>query len=315
MEPRVGYALVGLFVIVLGAAVILASLWLLGVGPAGKVRHYLVFLEESVAGLTVESSVKYQGVDVGRVREIGLDPGNPSRVRLIIEVRDEVPVNRDTVASLATQGITGLVYFVELRGGRPDSAPLKAPRGGGYPTIPSEPSLTARLQRDGLALLDNASGVTAELRAALIQLRALLDEENRQALAATLRDGASTAERLVHAAVTLDEYLTSLDPVLNDLATAVANLPALTERASAALEEAGGAAEQVHRAALRLDGLVAEAAPGLVELTQDGLPQLGPTLRDLQDLSRRLEGLALELETEPGLLLHGRARRPGPGER
>ena len=315
MEPRVGYALVGLFVIALGAAVILASLWLLGVGPAGEVRRYLVFLEESVAGLTMESTVKYQGVDVGRVREIGLDPDDPARVRLLIEVGDDVPVSTDTVASLATQGITGLVYFVELRGGSPQSEPLETPPGAVYATIPSEPSLTARLQRDGLALLANVSEATAELRNTLVDLRGLLAEENRQAIAVTLQGAASTAERLSHAAGALDGYLQRLAPVLDDLSAVIATLPSLTDRASATLTEAGSAADQVRRAALRLDGLVAEGKPGVVELTRSGLPQLGPALRDLQVLSQRLERLAVELETEPGLLLHGRARRPGPGER
>jgi phospholipid/cholesterol/gamma-HCH transport system substrate-binding protein len=315
MEPRVSYALVGLFVIALGTAVVLATLWLIGVGPLGEMRRYHVYLEESVAGLTLESAVKYQGVEAGSVREIRVDPDDPGRVRLVIEVRGDIPVNADTVASLATQGLTGLVYFIELRGGGPGSVPLKTTAGEDYPVIPSELSLGARLQRDGFALLDDVRRATLDLRSTLRQLRGLLVEDNQQAVRTALADAAITAQRLAHAAELLDGYLERIDPALDDVIQTAAELPGLTARVTATMDEAGAAAEQVRRTAERWERLVKEATPGLLALSGEGLPEVAPALRDLQDLAARLKRLAVELETDPGLLIHGRARRPGPGER
>jgi phospholipid/cholesterol/gamma-HCH transport system substrate-binding protein len=315
MEPRVSYALVGLFVLTLGAALILATLWLAGVGLAGDMRPYLVFLEESVAGLTVDSAVKYQGVDVGSVREIALDPSDPSRVRLLIDVRKEIPVNADTVASLSTQGLTGLVYFIELRGGGPQSEPLLRTPGSPYPVIPSEPSLLDRLRQEGFALLESVQAAVAELRETMADARELVGEDNRKAIAAALQDAARFSDRLSHAAGTLDDYLGTLEPVLDDAAHAIKKLRDLADRAKQTLDEAGAAAVKVRRAAERLERLVAESVPGLVELTRDGLPQVAPLLRDLRDLTVRLDRLAADLEKDPGLLLERHARRPGPGER
>jgi phospholipid/cholesterol/gamma-HCH transport system substrate-binding protein len=315
MEPRVSYALVGLFVLVLGGAFVLASLWLVGVGPAGEQRRYLVFLEESVAGLTPESAVKYQGVDVGRVREIGLEPGDPSRVRVLIDVRADVPVNADTVASLGTQGLTGLVYFIELRGGGPESAPLAWKSDAPPPVIPSEPSQLVRLQREGVKLLGEVRGVTRDLRSATTAVKHLLSEENREAIRRTLQDAGETAIHLAHASSALDDYLERLGAVLEDVARAGERLPGLADRASDLLAAAGAAAQDVRQVAHRLDAVAAEAAPGLAALARDGLPQVAPLLRDLRGLTERLDRLAAELEHDPNLLLYGRTRRPGPGER
>jgi len=315
MEPRLSYALVGLFVLALGSAAIFASLWLAGIGPVGEMRTYLVYLEESVAGLTLESAVKYQGVDVGQVREIGLDPDNPSRVRLLIDVRREIPVNQDTVASLATQGMTGLVYYIELRGGGPDSPSLETVPGAAYPAIASEPSLAARLQREGFALLNDVRDVTSALHATLADIRALLGEENRKAIAATLQDAASTANRLSHASAVLEDYLERLDPVLGDLARTAGTLPDLAEHADGTLDTVDAAAGEVRRLARDLGRLLADVSPGLTALTRDGLPQVDPLMRGLRALIARLERLAADLEQDPDLLVRGRARRPGPGER
>ena len=315
MEPRVSYALVGLFVLVLASAFVLATLWLAGVGPTGGQRTYLVFLEESVAGLTPESVVTYQGVDVGRVREMGLDPENPGRVRLLIDVREDVPVNVDTVASLATQGLTGLVYFIELRGGGPGSAPIRAEPGASYPVIPSEPSRLTRLQDEGVELLRNIRAVTEDLRDASSAVRSLLDEANRRAIGKTLDNAALTAASLARVASVLEDYLERLGSVLDEVVRAGESLPDLSARAADTLDSAEEAALEVRRAARRLDALAAEAGPGISTLARDGLPQVAPLLRDLRGLTERLDRLAAQMENDPGLLLYGRPRRPGPGER
>jgi phospholipid/cholesterol/gamma-HCH transport system substrate-binding protein len=303
----VSYALVGLFVLSLTGALVVGTLWLVGVGPGGEYRTYQVETRESVAGLTAESVVKYQGVDVGRVREIRLDREDPGRVRLLLDVRADAPVNEDTVARLASQGLTGLVYFVELRGGGPDSAPLRAAPGAAYPEIPSEPSLTARLEARATALLDQAGTLGEELRATLAALRGTLGEENRRVLAAILAE----AER---AARGLADLSGGLRPLVDDLAQAGAGLPGLAARADAALGDLAAASRDLSRAARRLDGLLEETATGLESLARNGLPRVGPLLGALTDLTDRLSRLAGELEQDPSLLWRGRRRLPGPGE-
>ena len=333
MEPRVNYALVGLFVLVLTSVFLVFTLWLVGVGPTADYRTYAVYPPESVAGITAESLVKFQGVDVGKVREAGIvtdiEPGSAAgvggrekagegarpRVRLLIDVRREVTIRADTTARLATQGLTGLLYFIELRGGEGTSPPLEQAPGAPYPVIQAELSDLARLQRTGTELLEEAKGAAKELRQTLASLRTLVGEDDQGHLRTTLGDASTAAAGLAQATGTLNDYLERLGPALDDLTRTIATLPGLSERAGVTLEAAATAASTVGDAARRLDRLAAEAAPILKTLNRDGLPELTSLLNDLRGLTGRLDRLAEDLGRDPNLLLQGRPRRPGPGER
>lgn len=358
MEPRVNYALVGLFVLVLTGVFLVFTLWLVGVGPTADYRTYAVYPPESVAGITAESLVKFEGVDVGKVREASIvagveaipagvieaevdavtasgviEAGTPAgakadaggskgagagtrpRVRLLIDVRREVEIRADTTARLATQGLTGLLYFIELRGGSGTSPPLERAPGAPYPVIPAELSDLARLQQTGTELLEEAKGAATELRQTLASLRTLIGEDERGHLRTTLGDASTAAAGLAKATGTLNDYLERLGPALDDLTRSIATLPGLSERAGVTLEAAATAAGTVGAAARRLDQLAGEAAPVLKTLNRDGLPELAALLKDLRGLTGRLDRLAEDLARDPNLLLQGRPRRPGPGER
>jgi len=135
----VNYALVGAFVLVLGAVLIAGVLWLASGGAFQKKYDlYLAIEDESVAGLNLDAPVKYSGVDVGKVREIHLDPANPVRVILLFAIERGTPIKEDTVAVLKIQGLTGIAY-VELSGGARDAPPLGAIEGNPYPVIRTKP--------------------------------------------------------------------------------------------------------------------------------------------------------------------------------
>lgn len=109
MEPKVNYIVVGAFVLLLGFTVLGAIFWLGKTDYRGIYDRYDVYTRESVAGLSVDSTVKYRGVDVGRVKEVVLNPENPEEVRITLNIVGGTPVKTDTQAVLVTQGLTGLV--------------------------------------------------------------------------------------------------------------------------------------------------------------------------------------------------------------
>ena len=71
-----------------------------------------ILFEEAVTGLQVDRNVRYRGVPVGRVRDIRIDPGISSAIRVTIEVRDDTPVKADAKATLELQGLTGVTYVL-----------------------------------------------------------------------------------------------------------------------------------------------------------------------------------------------------------
>ena len=65
---------VGLFVIIGMSLVVIFVLWL-GMSEIFKEgRKYVAYFDESVQGLNKDAAVKYRGVNIGRVDQIGVAP-------------------------------------------------------------------------------------------------------------------------------------------------------------------------------------------------------------------------------------------------
>ena len=139
METDKHYFLEGLFIIGLSVAAAVFFLWLANPGHRDDVI-YRIHFAESVSGLALGDPVKFRGVDVGKVKTMGIDPADPRRVQVDVRLRKEAPVKTDTKASLKLKGITGVV-FIELNGGAPNAQTLVAvtPEGR-IPEIASEKS-------------------------------------------------------------------------------------------------------------------------------------------------------------------------------
>ena len=107
MENRARYSLIGAFVL----ACILAGFgfvyWIANTGGIGKRTAYAVQFSEPVPGLTAGASVLFNGVRVGNVSSVTLDPSDPRRVTAMLSVDPATPVRADTVAAASFQGLTG----------------------------------------------------------------------------------------------------------------------------------------------------------------------------------------------------------------
>ena len=120
METRAPYALIGLFVMTVIAAVFGFVYWLHNSGGLTERTVYRVHFENTVSGLLKGASVLFNGIRVGEVTDLQLEPNNPQAVTATIAVDAGTPVRADTKIGLDFQGLTG-VPVVTLQGG---SAPL-----------------------------------------------------------------------------------------------------------------------------------------------------------------------------------------------
>jgi phospholipid/cholesterol/gamma-HCH transport system substrate-binding protein len=315
METKVNQTVVGAFVLVLGAAGIAAVLWL-GSGRLSQkeYRPYLAYFTESVSGLNLHAPVKSRGVAVGSVREISLDPTNPERVRLLLEVEKGTPVKEDTVAILGVQGLTGIAY-VELSGGTRDSPTLKEAPGDGAPVIRTGPSLMRRLDTAGTTLLSN-------LDESARRLNDVLDQDTRANLRAAVADLRQVTQAFARRSVDLEAVVAGTAVMARNGARASADLPRLVERlegVAAAVERMAESLAQAGQSArFALDGVGAAATgagTAVQQLEGQALPEIGRLVAELQATSASLGRVSRELEQNPGLLLQGRSPVPaGPGE-
>jgi len=156
MAKKTANFMLGIFVILGFFAAVAAIIYVGATGFFQKGKKYITYFDESVQGLQNDSSVKYRGVDVGRVESIRVAPDN-RLIGVVIKVnlRDLQPSN--TVAQLKAAGITG-VMFIELdrpKPGEKDYTP-KITFPSEYPVIPSRPS---EIQK----ILSKIDGVMAKI--------------------------------------------------------------------------------------------------------------------------------------------------------
>jgi phospholipid/cholesterol/gamma-HCH transport system substrate-binding protein len=166
MEAKINYALVGGFVIILTAALIIFITWLSADFTLKRYKTYLVIMNESVNGITTNSSVKYNGIEVGKVHKITFSQNNPREIRLLLKVEKNTPITAGTTATLNSQGFTGIT-FIALNGSDANKQPLQILPGEQYPIIPSVPSIFSRLDTTLRNLTMNMNLITQDINKVL----------------------------------------------------------------------------------------------------------------------------------------------------
>ncbi|MBV6657120.1 MAG: MCE family protein [Devosiaceae bacterium] len=126
METRANHIVVGLFALAVIAAGLSFIYWVVEFGD-GEERAEIIFqFNGPVNGLNTGSPVLFNGIQVGEVRSLSLNPNNPQEALALAAVSTDAPVRADTEASLGITGITGTA-FIALRGGSLDEPPLLDP--------------------------------------------------------------------------------------------------------------------------------------------------------------------------------------------
>ncbi|WP_290637058.1 MlaD family protein [Aquisalimonas sp.] len=304
MHNRVNYTIVGLFVVTLGIALLGAGLWLAGDVTRDDGNRYLVMPTEPMTGLGTNSTVKYQGIDVGRVRELGID--DQGDVRILISVDRDVPVRADTRVRLGSQGLTGLGHL-ELLPGTADAGPARADEYA-YPVLRNAPSLRTRLEtavEDGLASIDRVGR----------QLEVLLSDDNLQTLQATMDHVEIISGTLAANSEQITATLAETEALLRETRTVLSGAPETMARIDRTLETFEETARRFGDTAERLGETGERGELALQRLDRETLPQINQLLLDVQGLTGTYERLGTELTEHPNRLIFGAPRRPpGPGE-
>ena len=98
METKANYLMIGGFVLGVLALAFVFVFWMTNLAGGGK-RYFIVF-DGSVAGLTTGSSVGFNGIKVGEVQSMQLDPADGRKVQVLISVHGDTPVRENSHASM-----------------------------------------------------------------------------------------------------------------------------------------------------------------------------------------------------------------------
>ncbi len=160
METRAPYALIGLFVIAMITAVFGFVYWLHNTAGLGERTLYRVRFETPVSGLLTGAAVLFNGIRVGEVTNLRLDPDDPKRVTATIAVSTTTPVRADTLAGLEFQGLTG-VPVIALEGGTTAAPRLTGPAGE-PPLLRADPAASRSMTDAARQALTRVDAVLSE---------------------------------------------------------------------------------------------------------------------------------------------------------
>ena len=163
MESKSHALAAGAFVLVVLGMLIALAAWLLS--DDADTVEYEMATRDAVTGLQEQASVRYKGVNVGKVTNITFSQEGEVLVRLAIS--PETPVTKSTYATLNLQGVTGL-SFVQLSDHEEDRTPLAAGPNG-VPRIPLHPGLLSIMG-------DRAEAFTEKASLAIDRISKLLDD-------------------------------------------------------------------------------------------------------------------------------------------
>lgn len=294
METRAAYVAVGTFVLALSIGVLVAVLWLAHAQFNEEKTRYDIYFAYVGTGLVQGSPVRISGVTVGRVVRVGLDPDNPGRVRVTIEVNGDAPIRSDSVASIEITSLTGGAA-VEVTPGSRGAPPIQITDNEPYPVIWSRESDIQQLVASIPDLLNKISDLT-------VRLSNTVDDKNRAALASTLENLSKVTAVAAARSDDIDHLIVDGAGDMKDLKQAIASLNDAALRVDKLAVNAGDAVRD-------FQSLVNENRAPLKRFTENGLDELQQLVTRTNALVDSMSRAVDALNRDPSRLLYGDRRQ------
>jgi phospholipid/cholesterol/gamma-HCH transport system substrate-binding protein len=335
MESRANYALVGLFTLAVLASLFGFVYWF-NSGGAGKTADVRIIFSGTVTGLGRGSSVFFNGLRVGEVTSIELQPDDPRRIYAVVKVYRSTPLRIDTRARIESQGLAGVVA-VQLLGGDPNSAVLTPPPGEVLPTIIAERSEFQDILETVRTIAKRADEVLGSVEGLVKDNAGSISNtvKNVEKFSAALGNNSEGIDKLMQSFGTIADTIAPLSQKLGVLSEEltqivrsvdqkkVTEILANIDRFTAAL---GGSSEDVGKAVKDVASITgklntaADQVEGVLKSAQAFLNTAAGTdgrsaFTEVSDAARSIRVLADNLDKRTAEITSGISRFTGPGLR
>jgi len=305
VEREAKYAAVGAFVLLVIGMAALFIYWYADSRDARDYTRYEVYFDGSVSGLTRGSTVRYLGVDIGRVIAMRIDPRSATRVQVVVDIDSEAPVSKETVAELSLQGVTGLLYIDLL--GKVGTKRLAG-------VVPSERYPVIRAVRSNFdAFLSTLPEVVSQASEVARRLTLLLSDANVRAVSRMAENLDLASRALPGTMLEINSLAKELREMSADLTAVAATLRTTVDDSgpelAATLRRVHAVADNLASTTAKLDQAIQDNSPGLRGFTRDALPEFEGLLRDSREAAAEVQELARSLRQDPSQLIYQPAER------
>src|SRR5882757_1993384 len=300
MEREANYAAVGAFVLLVTLIGALFIYWYSDSRDHKIFRRYEIYFDGSVSGLERGAAVRYLGVGVGRVQKLHIDPRDPGRVQVIVDIDSSTPISDKTLAELQLQGVTGLL-FIDLQQIRANLPLPPIVPGIDYPVIRS-----ARSRFD--VFLARLPDVLASAGEVVDRAARALSDQNIVAITHALTNIDKASEGLPQTLREVNTLVGELHGATADLAASAKGARQIVDQAGpevvASLKRVHVVADNLATATDQIDKLIGDNRQDLRSFTRDGLPELERLLREGRAAAQELRELSSSLRENPSQLLY-----------
>lgn len=276
METKANYVLIGAATIIGALLIMLFAMWIAGDEFRRGSNEYDIVFDDPVRGLTEGGEVRFNGIKVGEVQTLRIDPSNTNRVIARVRVSSDVPVRTDTTAQLEPIGLTG-VTLIQLSAGSTEAALLRGTFGGPLPRIVGRGS-----QID--ILVERSEDIALRASEAMAAVRDLLTDENIARVNRIL----ANLERISDELAASEGVIARSGEAAGAMTQAAADIGALARQTQADLAELDQVIEEINRASAVASG--------------ETLPELAAAAEEIRRASASIARVADNIEENPSVL-------------
>ena len=312
MEPDVRYTFIGVTLVALIAAAVVAIVWLTGAGSGDHYRKYeIVFVRQSLEGLQIGGDVAMRGIKIGQVVSYSLSSTDVNRVTVIIRIQRDAPVAENTVAVVNRTLVTGIAR-ISLRTPVPAGPPLKAVAGQEYPLIKEGTSTEEQIT-------DAASKIAESGAEALNRVNALLDKDNLETVTAVLVNLKNITAGLDARLDRIDQTLATVNRAVDQFGRSSTNIASAVDRmsldVSPLVKQTEGTMREVGDAVKAVESQTVLLTQQLRTVSETASLDLHSTARELRITAEALDR-TLNRYRDPRALIFGPSpAQLGPGEK
>ena len=295
METKANYAIVGFFTLLVIAAAFGFVYWMAQSGRGGPMAELAIRIPGSANGLSVGSPVRFNGIPVGSVRNLSIDPDDPQYSIAFTEVRADAPVYPSTRAVLEVQGLTGAAY-IELSGGNKGEENIlqKAMETERPAVLIADQSSVTNLLATADKILDRANQAIGDIQGFVADARGPLTQ--------TIRNADTITAALSNNSGAIDEFLGSMSTLSGTFNRVSERLDSTLEAAEELVRAVD--AEKVNQVvsnAERTTRNIADASDNLDEIAQsvrDAAAGFQRATVDAQSVLKRADQLMAAIDTQ-----------------
>lgn len=261
-------------------------------GERLEYNEYYIRTKELPTGLKVDSQVKFIGVPAGSVSAISFVKDSEALIEITMKIRDDLPIKKDSVASIEFQVISGVASINIGRGTRDFEK-------GERKVIELEDSMLSKLR-------DNAQNMAEKIGETLQRVDGLLSEQNLKNLEATILNLEKFSTELASEqnAKQIGEILRNINALsakLSALETReiAANLNTLLKNSDALVRGANGLVSELEKTQSLMRERVASGEFDLRQALSPALLEATNVLSDFQKTLREFRGALYRLEENP----------------